>query len=78
MSVICGKPKIIRELYHYFVLDLPSMAWGLGIHDLGGQGMSNKLQVVPETSDPLKHTGITGALSNVDIYRAILRIKNSK
>ena len=63
-----------RELYHYFVLDLPSMAWGLGIHDLDGQGMSKKLKVVPETSDPLKHTGITGAASNVEIYRAILRI----
>ena len=67
-----------RELYHYFVLDLPSMAWSLGIHDLGGQGMSDKLQVVSETSDPLKHTGITGAASNVDVYRAILRINNSR
>jgi len=67
-----------RELYHYFVLDLPSMAWSLGIHDLGGQGMSDKLAVAPETSDPLEHTGITGAASNVEVYRAILRIKNSE
>lgn len=66
-----------RELYHYFVLDLPSMAWGLGIYDLGGQGMSDKLQIVPETSDPLKHTGITGAASNVEVYRAILRLNQN-
>ena len=62
-----------RELYHYFILDLPSMAWSLGIHDLGGQGMNDKLQTEPETSDPLKHTGITGAASNVEVYRAILK-----
>ena len=26
-----------RELYHYFVLDLPSMAWSLGFRDLAGR-----------------------------------------
>ncbi|MBH53107.1 MAG: hypothetical protein CMI18_02035 [Opitutaceae bacterium] len=67
-----------RELYHYFILDLPSMAWSMGINDLGGQGMSDKLQVEPETSDLLKHTGITGAASNVDVYRAILRLRDRK
>lgn len=61
-----------RELYHYFVLDLPSMAWSLGIHDLGGQGMRDRLHIEPETDDPLKHTGMTGAVSNVNVYRAIL------
>jgi len=65
--------KTWRELYHYFVLDLPSMAWSLGIHDLGGPGMNDQLQIEAETSDPLKHTGITGAVSNVDVYRAILK-----
>ncbi len=62
-----------RALYHYFVLDLPSMAWSLGIQDLAGGAVSRKLALEPETSDPLKHTGITGAESNVGIYRALLR-----
>ncbi len=67
-----------RELYHYFILDLPSMTWSLGIHDLGGPGMTDKLEIEPETSDPLKHTGITGAVSNVEVYRAILRKRNAQ
>ncbi|MDE0988993.1 MAG: exonuclease domain-containing protein [Pseudomonadales bacterium] len=67
-----------RTLYHYFVLDLPSMAWSLGIHDLSGQEMTAKLQIDPETTNPLEHTGITGAKSNVSVYRALLRIKHAK
>ena len=65
-----------RALYHYFVLDLPSMAWSLGIKDLAGQEMASKLGVEQETTNPLEHTGITGAESNVGVYRALLRIKD--
>ena len=61
-----------RELYHYFVLDLPSMAWSIGLRDLAGKPLAEQLGLEPETSDPLKHTGITGAESNVEVYRAIL------
>lgn len=61
-----------RELYHYFILDIPSMAWSLGLRDLGGSGITEKLNVPEETHDPLKHTGITGAESNVIVYRALL------
>ncbi len=67
-----------RELYHYFVLDLPSMAWSLGIHDLVGQEMANKLGIEPETTNPLEHTGITGAESNVNVYRALLKMQRKK
>lgn len=65
-----------RALYHYFVLDLPSMAWSLGIKDLAGQEMASKLGIEQETTNPLEHTGITGAESNVGVYRALLRIKD--
>ncbi len=65
--------KTWRELYHYFILDLPSMAWSLGVRDLFGGELSQKLKIEPETSDPLKHTGITGAESNVNVYRAVLK-----
>ena len=67
-----------RSLYHYFVLDLPSMAWSLGIKDLSGQKMAAKLGIEQETTNPLEHTGITGAESNVGAYRALLRIKYEK
>ncbi len=65
--------KTWRELYHYFILDLPSMAWSLGVRDLFGSEMAEKLAIDPETSDSLKHTGITGAESNVNVYRALLK-----
>ena len=65
--------KTWRELYHYFILDLPSMAWSLGVRDLFGSELAEKLEIEPETHDPLKHTGMTGAESNVNVYRAVLK-----
>lgn len=61
-----------RELYHYFVLDLPSMAWSLGIHGLTGTNVSGKLGVEDEPHVAERHTGITGARLNARIYRALL------
>lgn len=65
-----------RELYHYFVLDLPSMAWSVGITDLAGAGLAEKLAIEPETRDPLEHTGLTGAEANVEVYRALLKYRD--
>ena len=61
-----------RELYHYFVLDLPSMAWSLGIHGLTGANISGKLGIEDEPHVAELHTGITGARLNARIYRALL------
>jgi DNA polymerase III alpha subunit (gram-positive type) len=61
-----------RELYHYFVLDLPSMAWSLGIHGLTGSYISGKLGIEDEPHVAELHTGITGARLNARIYRALL------
>jgi len=61
-----------RELYHYFVLDLPSMAWSLGIRNLTGSGISAALDVADEPHVAHLHTGITGARLNARIYRALM------
>ena len=65
-----------RDIYTYFVLDLPSMAWGVGIPDLQHADVANKLGVQPETQDPLQHTGISGAEFNVQLYKALMSTIN--
>jgi len=61
-----------RELYHYFVLDLPSMAWSLGIRNLTGSSISDILHIEDEPHIAELHTGITGARLNARIYRTLL------
>jgi DNA polymerase III alpha subunit (gram-positive type) len=61
-----------RDLYHYFILDLPSMAWSLGLRGLTGQSLSAGLNVEDEPHVAEQHTGITGAQLNARIYRALL------
>lgn len=60
-----------RTLYHYFVLDLPSMAWSLGLRELTGSALAQRLAVPDEPRVADEHTGITGAMLNVRIYRAL-------
>jgi len=64
-----------RELYHYFVLDLPSMAWSLGLHGLTGANISSVLGIEDEPHVAELHTGITGARLNARIYRGLLARK---
>lgn len=64
-----------RELYHYFVLDIPSMAWSLGYRDLTGMALSKRLGLPDEPRVAEDHTGITGALLNVRIYQALRRAR---
>lgn len=61
-----------RELYHYFVLDLPSMAWSLGLQGLTGTALSASLDIKDEPHVAELHTGITGARLNARIYRGLL------
>lgn len=61
-----------RALYHYHVLDIPSIAWGQGLPHLRGAMLAEALGLPAETSVPLEHTGITGAQFNLDVYRALL------
>lgn len=61
-----------RALYHYFVLDVPSMAWSLGLRALQGSALAARLGVEDEPRVATEHTGLTGAQLNVRIYRALL------
>ncbi len=67
-----GSDRTWRELFHYYVLDLPSMAWALGHRELGGSALNARLGVADETHVPEEHTGVTGAAFNVHFYRALL------
>ena len=60
-----------RTLYHYFVLDIPSMAWAMGYRDLSNGALARRLGVADEPRVADEHTGITGAMLNVRIYAAL-------
>ena len=60
-----------RELYHYFVLDIPSMAWSLGYRGLTGSGLAAALGVEDEPHVAEEHTGLTGARLNARLYREL-------
>jgi DNA polymerase III alpha subunit (gram-positive type) len=67
-----------RELYHYFVLDLPSMAWSLGLRNLDGTSLAAALGVEDEPHVAAEHTGITGAELNARLYRALLSRRSAR
>ena len=68
--------KTWRELYYYFILDIPSMAWGLGLQDLNSNWIMDRYQIEDEPHFAAEqHTGITGAMVNVRIYRALLQYR---
>jgi DNA polymerase III alpha subunit (gram-positive type) len=62
-----------QEMYYYYVLDIPSMLWGLGERDLTAAELMKRYDVVNEPHIAELHTGITGAMVNVRMYRAMLR-----
>lgn len=67
----------VRELHDY-TLDLPSIAWGKGFQHLHSSRIVEELGIMEEPmaddpdSEPWEHTGLTGALKNLRIYRALL------
>lgn len=65
----------IRQLHHY-TMDLPSIAWGMGITNLHCNKVADRLNVkdepkVSKGDDPWEHTGLTGAKLNKRIYLAL-------
>lgn len=66
-----GEDRTWRELYHYYILDLPSMAWSLGLPQLDGAALTKALEIEDEPHVAEDHTGLTGAEVNVRIYRAL-------
>lgn len=61
-----------RALFHYYVLDIPSMAWGQGVEDLAGRNVGPRYGVPPETAVPQEHIGMTGVEFNVAVYRELV------
>ncbi len=66
-----------RNLHHYFILDIPSMAWSLGLRGLTGISLAGELGIADEPHSPDEHTGITGADLNWRVYRALMNYKPS-
>lgn len=54
------------------------MLWGLGLPHLAGDDMCRLVGVVPETTVPEEHTGLSGALSNVEMYQALLQVQRNR
>ena len=73
-----GAGKSWRELYYYYILDIPSMAWGLGLQQLFGTDVANFFGIPDEPRTPNEHTGITGADLNIRIYRELLKYHAQK
>lgn len=67
-----------RELHYYFIMDLPSMAWGMGLRDIWGSRLTAKFGIPDEPSTPDEHTGITGADVNYRIYRELVKTTTQK
>src|SRR5690606_12951205 len=67
-----------NDLYYYYVLDIPSMAWGLGLRLLHGQRLAAHFEVPDEPRTALEHTGITGADLNLRLYRRLLETGNGR
>ncbi|MGQ0560779.1 MAG: hypothetical protein ACT443_02775 [Gemmatimonadota bacterium] len=57
------------------MLDIPSLAWSLGYRDLTNAGLARRLGVADEPRVAAEHTGLTGALLNVRIYRALRALR---
>jgi DNA polymerase III epsilon subunit-like protein len=65
------------EIYFYYVLDIPSMAWGLGLRQLYGQSLAEFFGIPDEPRVAEEHTGITGADLNLRMYRQLLQYRDS-
>lgn len=65
-----------REIYHYFVLDIPSMAWGLGYQDLHLKRFLKEFSIEDEPHIAEQHTGISGAMKNVRIYQKLMSLSD--
>ncbi len=66
-----------REMYYYYVMDIPSMAWTLGFRDLYGSRLSQQLGIPDEPHTANDHTGLTGASLNARIYKALMEKTNT-
>ncbi len=61
-----------REIFYYYVLDLPSMAWAHGVRLLQGNKLCDYFGIPDEPHIPREHTSMTGADLNYRLYREII------
>lgn len=61
-----------RDLYYYYILDIPSMCWGLGVTR---EDIMKLYSIEDEPHVAKYHTGITGAALNARVYRGILKYR---
>ena len=54
------------------------MAWSLGLRDLRGGLLAERLNVAEEPHVAEDDTGITGAMFNVRVYQALMRLGASR
>ncbi len=66
-----------RDYFYYYILDIPSMAWGLGLRQLYGQRLADYFHIPDEPRTALAHTGITGADLNVRIYQKLVEYQKT-
>lgn len=62
------------DMVHDYVLDLPSLAWGMGLNELHSSEITERLGLEDEPQyyngeDAWEHTGLTGARKNMRIFQ---------
>ncbi|MEN8223018.1 MAG: exonuclease domain-containing protein [Acidobacteriota bacterium] len=58
-----------EDIFYYYVLDIPSMAWGLGVTH------SQIMDHYNIKEEPHTHSGDNGAMLNVRVYKGILKYR---
>jgi len=71
------------DVVHDYVMDLPSLAWGMGISKLHSSEIIDLLGLDDEpqhynADDPTTHTGLSGARKNYRIYCELLNFYEPK
>lgn len=76
-ALLLGSGSSVRDLFSYFQLDLPSLAWGVGAPQLLNRDVAGALGLDAETRVPSDHTGLSGAEWNLAVYRAAMALSPS-
>jgi DNA polymerase III alpha subunit (gram-positive type) len=66
------------EIMYYYKLDLPSMAWMLGLRHLHGGELADYFGIFGTSPIPIEHTGLGCADFGIRLYRELLKMANQK
>ena len=70
--------KSISDIHYYFVLDVPSMAWILGLRDLKANDIAKGFEIPGTSNVPIEHHGLGCADLNIRLYRELLKLSKKK